>query len=103
MSDESKSEYDDPEIQAVLRRKARARMLVEANEHLTGRRHGEVAHLRNAAKSIDLALCEYDMLAEPPAIAHDFAANYDGIMGRLTQIGKKVAQESAAAAAAGKK
>jgi hypothetical protein len=98
------NEYDDPEIQAVIRRKARARMSTEANAQLIGRRHGEVAYLRNAAKNIDLALSEYDKLATPPAIAHELSATYDSIMLRLTEMGEKAAKDAAtAAAAAGKK
>lgn len=106
MSDQN--EYDDPEVQAVIRRKARARMLNEANALIVGRRHGEVAHLRNAAKHVDAALSEYDALAEPPVIAHSFAAVYDSIIERLMEIAKEEAEAEAeaaerAAAAGGKK
>jgi len=105
MSDQN--EYDDPEVQAVIRRKARARMLNEANALIVGRRHGEVAHLRNAAKHVDAALSEYDALAEPPVIAHSFAAVYDSIIERLMEIAKEAETEAKAAeraaAAGGKK
>ena len=94
------SDYEnDPEVQAVIRRKQRAKMLETANAQLPARGHGETAYLRNAAEYIDLALTEYDKLSEPPELAHDFAACFDKIVERLTALGAERVKAAANAAA----
>lgn len=88
---------NDPAVQAAIRKTTRNRIFREASDAIgDGRKHGEVAYLRNAAANVDKALEVYDSMKEPPSLAYTLAAAFDEIVQRLSAIAVEIREQEAA-------